>query len=192
MKRRKVLLVLGKTGSGKSYYVKSLLEGISRLIIFDPRHEYTGGMVFEDFYTFRDYVADHIEEEEFRYICRFMDDEEYNYAAELVWIIGDCTLVLEESELFLSSFDRDPKLPINFLVSQGRHHSVGIIAISRRPSELSIKLRSVVDVWVSFNQTEPKDLSYCEYMGLNVERIPILKVGEYETTDSEPAQAETD
>jgi hypothetical protein len=186
VKRRSVLLVLGSTGSGKSYYVKSLLESIGKLFIFDPRHEYTGGIVFEDFQELCDYAYEHIEDESFRYICRFVKPEDYENAARLIWILRDGTLLLEESELFLSSFDRDAEHPINFLVSQGRHRSISIIAISRRPSELSIKLRAVVDCVVSFKQTEPNDLRYCQIWGFDIEKLPTLQRGEYESIGENP------
>lgn len=187
MKQRKVLLVLGTTGYGKSFFVKKQIENVSRCVIFDPRCEYSGGLVFFSFQELAVYAYAHLSDSEYRYILRFNGEDwmrEYENAARLVWIMEDTTLVLEESELFLSSFEKDPYNPINFLISQGRHHSISIIAISRRPSELSIKLRSVMDTVISFRQTEPRDLAYCTAYGFDAEKLPQLERGHYEIVGS--------
>ena len=174
MKRRDVLLVLGKTGSGKSHLVKDIVSRLGKVIVFDPREEYHLGVVFTDANELIDFVLDHWNAHAFVYVCRFGPIGEYRRAAELAFILGDCTVVMEEAELFLSSYDRDSTDPLNIIISQGRHKSVSVIAISRRPTEIPVRLRSDVDQTITFEMREPGCVDYLLEWGFDLEELEAL------------------
>jgi len=47
MSEKKITLILGKRGSGKSYLANKLIENEPRLVIFDVMSEYKNGVVFD-------------------------------------------------------------------------------------------------------------------------------------------------
>ena len=52
MAEKKIILIFGKRGSGKSYLAQKLVEREERLVIFDTLSEYQNGVVFESYEGF--------------------------------------------------------------------------------------------------------------------------------------------
>lgn len=176
LKDRKVWLIFGKTGGGKSWLAKKIIERYKRVIVFDPREEYSGYVV-QDFADFIDYIKNR---DTFTVVCRYRDPEDFDYTAKACEILQEVLLVLEECEVFISSYDTDVTLPVNALISFGRHSAVSILAISRRPTEVSVKLRAQTDGVITFKQTEPAIIKYLEQWGFSPEEIEALDASKYE------------
>lgn len=175
MQRRKVVLIFGKTGSGKTTLAKSLMKAFTRVVIFDPLAEYPGLVVS----SFEDFCELHLEErEEFHVVCRFASADDfdteamYDYTARALWHIGNLLLLCEETELFLNSSNRSSY--INHLINFGRHKEISIIGVGRRPSDIAIKLRAQCTSVVSFTQNEPRDLQYLQAWGFDSEELVTL------------------
>jgi energy-coupling factor transporter ATP-binding protein EcfA2 len=59
MKNRRIDLILGKTGSGKSSFVKKeLIPYRKRLVIIDALSEYENGVIFYNIDNFIEYIIE--------------------------------------------------------------------------------------------------------------------------------------
>jgi len=167
--KREIILIFGKTGSGKSTLNKRLLlPNLDRCIIIDALLEYENGIVFTKFTDLVDYVNDnelYFPEKKFNLIVRFDNDSDIEYLFKLIYEIGNLYLVLEEAEIYISPYAKQS----NFLrlVRYGRHKAISIIGIARRTSELSLDFRSQVNTIYTLKQTEVKDLKTLNDLGIS-------------------------
>lgn len=182
-KTREVTIIFGRTGSGKTTLVKKLIKDIDRLIIVDALNEYNEGIIFYSLKDFALYFYNNPQIKKFRIICRFhnMDlqnenNELFDKLFELVFHIGKLTLVIEESEIYISAQSR--KSIFNNLVKYGRHKSVSIIAVARRVTELSNELKAQMNTCYSSSQILTKDIMYLNDLGFT--RIESLPKYEFE------------
>ena len=179
--QRQVILILGKTGSGKSTLAKRLIRKFPRIVVFDPLDEYPGDFICESVEDFAETVEREAESEKFVIVCRFKSDSvsvhavmlQYETAARIVKEVGDLLLVLEEAEMFIDSYDSDSA--INYLISFGRHKGISILGIGRRPTELAVKLRAQSTTFITFQQSEPRDLQYMTALGFDAEEVEALE-----------------
>lgn len=172
-KQRKIILVFGRTGSGKSYFVKKLIKKLKRVIVIDKMIEYESDTIFYNLTDLIKYILEN-KPEQFYFVCRFESDKEIEKLFELVWYLKNLVLVVEESELYISPYQKQS----NFLklVRYGRHRGISIIAIARRVVELSNDVKANADKIISFKQILKKDLQYLESLGLE----NLDKLGQYE------------
>lgn len=177
--KREIKLVFGKTGSGKSYFVKNeLLKNYSRIVIVDPQFEYEEGLVFTSIQDLSTFYLEH-RPEKFTFIARFKSDRDIELLFRWCYIIGNLVLVVEEAEQYISPYTKSS----NFLklVRYGRHKAVSIIGVARRLSELSTDFKSQVNTIYSFKQTLPLDLKLAEQLGLyNLDKLPVYQYNSVE------------
>src|SRR5690606_1368116 len=87
-KKREIILIFGKTGSGKSYLTKKLLKQYKRIVIIDPKFEYENGIIFYNIIDLINYIEDN-KLKEFTFICRFNNDDDIEYLFKLVEILQE-------------------------------------------------------------------------------------------------------
>lgn len=94
--------------------------------------------------------------------------------------VHDVTICIEEASKYLGPTGADPE--VEWFFQYGRHNRQSIIAVARRPQELSRMATSQADVVVSFQQKEPRDMQYLrDLAGSEVaERIRNLDRDAYE------------
>lgn len=159
---RKITLIFGKTGTGKSTKAKSLIKESlsSRIIVIDALAEYDEFIIVENFLDFYEYVKDN---QDFKLACRFSSDMDIEYLFKIVFELGNILLIVEEAEIYISPYAKQS----NFLrlVRYGRHKNISIIGIARRAAELSIDLRANTDNIISFKQTELTDIEIMKKIG---------------------------
>jgi len=157
---KKVSLIFGKRGSGKSYLCKKLIDREPRLLIYDTMGEYTQGVVFgkEHWETGLDFWLKHYRQN-FRLIYRpLVPDAEIEPIAELVFECGNICFVVEEIECYCSSFQISEKFAA--IVQRGRHKNITLIGISQRPYGINRLLTSQAEEIYVFNTNEPRDRDY--------------------------------
>ena len=155
-------MVVGRTGSGKTTWAKqSLIDGVNRLLIFDPQAEYNfprgdtaaavkglilgqikrGGRIAVSYAP----VSDHV-----RALHNF---------ALLAWALGSCMVVIDEASLSLpvGSLPKDAQGALRLLL-QGRHRGVSVVGITQRPALVSMNLRANVNRVVVFRLMSPRDV----------------------------------
>ena len=167
---KKVILIFGKRGSGKSYLANKLIENTKQLLIYDTLCEYTNGVVFdtehrEDFLRFWG--------ERYRRPYRLIyqplnPDQEIEEIAELVFAIGNITFLVEEIDCYCSSFQIDPSFA--HIVQRGRHKNITLIGVTQRPYGINRLLTSQAKEIFIFNTNEPRDREYLKnLLGQDVE-----------------------
>lgn len=158
MSEKKIKLIFGKRGSGKSYLAKSMLENERRLIIFDTLGEYTDGVVFDDYDKFLKFWL-HTYRGDFRLIYRPIDPAEtIDTVAELVFIDGDITFVVEEIDCFCTAHIISEQFA--HVVQRGRHQNITLIGVTQRPYGIHRLLTSQAKEIYVFNTNEVRDRDY--------------------------------
>lgn len=130
--------VIGASGSGKSHYVKTIVERFNRAIVWDPDDEYSGVKGLFTVSRASDLIA-HIRSGDVRvrFVPTSMDGKylekcfEFVSLAAFVW--GDCLLVAEEIADVTT-----PSKALNgwgTALRRGRKRGVKVVAVSQRPAE---------------------------------------------------------
>jgi hypothetical protein len=178
---RDVVLVLGKTGYGKSVWTKEYTRSKKRLLVYDLCREYP-----VEYYT-SEQLLDLMEEneqlneltgettalpKEFR--LGAWKTEDADILGSLAFCEGDCTLVTEEMSTLYS---RGEKMDawLREIVFLGRHRRVSLVATAQRAASIPIDLRSQANRVITFQQAEARDMTWLEdYFGERSEEISTL------------------
>ena len=160
--KNKILVILGRKGSGKSSLAREIVKKLPRVVILDPLEEYPaircrtiGALV--------SFLEEAHARPRFRVACTFGELEEYETAVDLCREVGNMWVVMEEVNIFTDCWARDK--PYLDLVRFGRHDRVSIILVAQRAAEIPKLFTSQSDAIVSFNQSEPRDLAYLASIG---------------------------
>lgn len=169
MAEKKIILIFGKRGSGKSYLVKKkLIAGAPRLVIYDTLGEYTDGVIFEDLEKLNMFWRQTYRRP-FRIIYRPLNPEaEIEQIAELVFALGDLTFVVEEIDCYCSAH----QIAENFahIIQRGRHKNITLIGVTQRPYGIHRLLTSQAKQIYVFNTNEPRDRDYLrELLGQEID-----------------------
>lgn len=176
---KRVNIVLGKTGSGKSYFTKTkIIPAIkSNIIIFDIMNEY----FFNDFMTCNDYYSflNLLKRKKTKYkiIVKTSDVNEIFYIQNFIFkYLRDVYLILEESKIYLNQ-------NIYNYINYGRHKNIGLVLIGRRGTEFRSEILSLVEKVFIFKTTSLYDIYYYKKIfGLNdtdLEQLKNLETGQY-------------
>ena len=178
-----IVLVLGRKGSGKSSLVKNvLIKERDRLIIVDSLSEYNDFLVIEDFESLVEYCS---ENKTFQIACQFTSKIDIEYLFEYIFIEGNLTVCCEEISKYISSYERDTSF--TKLIDFGRHKNIDIIAIARRPSELSRTFRAQIDTLYTFKQIDKVDIDIMAQMG--VYGVESLEMFDYDKFKGIPKES---
>jgi DNA helicase HerA-like ATPase len=194
-KIRKITLIVGKTGYGKSYFLKTkILPVLQRVIIFDIMNEYNedndfnaiGYIYINEIENFREYLSDNYDKEQLKVIITLDSHDEYEFALQLCNVLTNITVVIEEISNFSNAYGNNPEL--EKIIRFGRHRSLSIIGVTHRFSDLSLLLRNNLDNLIIFNLTAPNDIKYLSelyYIGDKACKIPQLKKRQFLTFENE-------
>lgn len=187
---KKVRLVIGKRGSGKSVLTKHLIRNDRRLVVYDIMSEYVEGIVFDDaeMCECREFWR-HIYRQSFRIIYRPLRPKvEIEWLAWAAFALGDLTFVVEEIDSICTPFDIP--LPMQSVIQRGRHKNIELIGVTPAPFGIHRDLtRQAKDIFI-FRTSEPRDIKYLrQLLGERIEdRLAAL--GEYEFVHWSDAQEE--
>ena len=181
MTEKKITLIFGKRGSGKSYLTIQLIEKEYRIVVFDTMSEYERGVVFgtEEYNQCLEFwrkVYCH----NFRMIYRpIKPAEEIEQIGELVYALGNCCFVVEEIDCYCSPY----QISDNFaaIIQRGRHKNIKLIGITQRPFGIHRLLTSQAKEIYVFNTNEPRDREYLRILlGQEIDsKLDALKQYEY-------------
>jgi DNA helicase HerA-like ATPase len=178
VKESKIYLILGIKGTGKTYFVKTKLihELKKPIFIIDPLFEYQGEII-----TFKEFL-NLCKKREFKkniYILMFDNDYEELKFFDLIFYIGNCSIIIEEADIYQTPQWIEPE--ISNLIKRGRHKNINLIFVTRRPREINRLISSQADYIITFQQREPGDIEWLRRWAgeIDTEKIKNLKIGEY-------------
>lgn len=172
-KKRKLILLFGKAGTGKTRTLKFLRPYFRRLVTIDPLEQYDGTV----FYTF-DELIEHVLEfnlvyaENFSLVCRFTEDSDIERLAKMCWIFENLCLAVEEFNIYFDARGAYPEF--RKLTSQGRNKEISLILTSQRVPEIPPLIRAQKTSLITFQQDEPDDLKRLEDYGFSSESVSAL------------------
>jgi hypothetical protein len=176
----KILVILGRRGSGKSFLIKDFLRSAAlRFAIYDPLGEYGGFAKAENSHDILDFV-----EAEENFIYTSDKDEDFETFCRIMYEANNYYILVDEIDLFTQAGNMPPSL--RKIVRYGRHKNIGLIVISRRPAAMPREITSQADFILSFTQHEPNDLKYLgEFMtSANAESLKTLPKYGYKIYDA--------
>lgn len=179
MTEKKIILIFGKRGSGKSFLAIKRAENSSRLVIFDTLGEYKNGVIFDNAAALAKFWDKHYQSK-FRLIYRPLNPEaEIDQIANLVWLCGNCTFLIEEVDCFCSAYSISNSLAQ--IIQRGRHKEIELIGVTQRPFGIHRLLTSQAKEICVFNSNEPRDREYFKaLLGVDIEsKLDTLKQYEY-------------
>src|SRR3989442_338889 len=152
---REVILVVGKTGHGKTLWTRRHIVGKPRVIILDPMLEYEGRL-FDDLNEMIDYIQSN---DVYQVRAEFAQDAKW--LATIAMAAGECKhqgtpmphkgcrdvcLVIDEAGRALPSRpaagSQETMGPIEDVIYRGRHRHVTFINVTQRASTLNTPARS--------------------------------------------------
>lgn len=167
---REVILVVGKTGHGKTFWTRRYIAHRRRVIILDPMLEYEGLLIND-----LDDMVSHIEKNRM-YQVRNEFATDAGDLAKIAMAAGECVkrgkpmphpgctdvcLVIDEAGRAIPSRTLvDPA--IEDVIYRGRHQHVTLVNVTQRASTLSIAARSQWTRLISFWQTEDADVKWIQ------------------------------
>jgi DNA helicase HerA-like ATPase len=177
---REIALIFGKTGMGKSNYIKGYLSELHRVIILDPLDEYPG-KDYTDIGEMIDYLESLKPDEPFK--VKSTNILHLDAMGEIVDSINDVTFIIEEAQRCLPASRQELPDSLQRIIFLGRHFGRSLVIAAQRPSIVHIAARSQWTRIVTFNLTEVGDVKWLEgTSGYDVENendIRKLSVGDY-------------
>jgi len=178
---REIALIFGKTGMGKSNYIKTYLSELKRVIILDPLDEYPA----IEFQNLEDIVS-HIEMNEKNpkgFCVKSCNILHLESLGEIVDSLNDVTFIIEEAQRCLPASRQELPDSLQRIIFLGRHFGRSLVIAAQRPSIVHIAARSQWTRIVTFNLTEVGDLQWLKgTSGYDLDTeddIRKLPVGEY-------------
>jgi len=151
----------GRKGSGKTTLVGRYLEHVDRFVVCDTLNEYACGKIFTNLGDFARYAKKQ-GAGPIRAVVRFGSDDEFERLARMVQVIGetsgDILFVIEEADIRCSPQFIPPAM--DQLIRYGRHWNVSLVAVSRRPAEISRHFTAQADTIIAGQTYEPRDLDF--------------------------------
>jgi len=178
MTEKKVILILGQRGSGKSYLAKNLISEIKRLIIYDTLGEYNTGISLENLEEFKQFFLK-VYQGNFKICYQPINPAiDFDIICDIVFECGELTYLVEEIDTFSSAQGISDAFAN--IIQKGRHKNITLIGVSQRPFGIPRLITSQAKTIYSFIHREPRDLEYLKaFIGDEAERIKDLKQYEF-------------
>lgn len=169
---REVVIVLGKTGYGKSTWLQQYCRVFPRLFCFDPFAKFPAEYISAD-ELLRRYDQGFLRDSpSFSLGTRLLDD--LDLFGAVAFESKNCAFIIEECGVAFYKGERIPDW-LSEIIFLGRHNSVSVILTAQRAASIPIELRSQANRFITFRQTEKNDVRWCaDYIGELIDQLPNL------------------
>jgi hypothetical protein len=169
---RRVVLVFGITGKGKTTWTRRMLAAQHRAVIMDPQGEYREFTRYDDI----DQCLLAMDRPVFR--VTHPDPANFKWLCLGARAAGRCWLVIEEAHFIMPSHEMPPQ-EFKDVIYRGRHQEVSVLLVAQRPTTVHISARSQWSDLITFQQTERADVQWLE--SVTGQSLPVqeLERGEY-------------
>lgn len=172
-KQRDIIIVLGKTGQGKSLWTSHYLLYKKRLLVFDPMRDLE--VVYYDNTPELAAIIDYLHSMQAPdFNLGISNPDSLDLLGNAAFLMGDCILCIEEAAFVFPMHTRTPQW-LRDIIFLGRHRGVSLIITAQRPVSIPIDLRSQASRVVSFAQHEGADVQWLRtYFGTQIYELPNL------------------
>lgn len=172
--RREVIIILGKTGFGKSTWLNSYAQHLPKLFIFDPFAAFPAEYLNAEQIISRHDAQAFQSASNFRVGTHNLPDMDLLGAVS--FLTGNCAFIVEECGVAFYKGERIPDW-LSEIIFLGRHRNVSVILTAQRAASIPIELRSQASRFISFRQTEKRDLEWTrDYVGDYYSELSTLDV----------------
>lgn len=154
-------VVFGPRGSGKSVYVKHLLQHRAVVLVIDPMSEHGDmGAVTYSVAELCEWILGWEQRGgELHAVLQTGIESEVEEALSASLLLTGGVVAIDEAEIFIGA---NPLPGAVELIERGRHYDVDLILATRRPYSLWRNATANASSIVVFRTTEPRDVRYIE------------------------------
>lgn len=155
---REIVLVMGMTGWGKSWWTKLYSRLFPRKLIYDPSATFP----VDQYRPIEDIVEDLFDSEKKiqAFNWGFIGQDDVPQAASALFVVENNMLIVEEcATVFEKGLARLPEWGKRHCF-YGRHRSCSIVLIAQRPTYIPIDFRSQANRVITFCQHEDADMGW--------------------------------
>lgn len=155
---REIVLVMGMTGWGKSWWTKLYSRLFPRKLIYDPSATFP----VDEYRPIEDIVEDLFNSEKKieSFNWGFIGQDDVPQAASALFVVENNMLIVEEcATVFEKGLARLPEWGKRHCF-YGRHRSCSIVLIAQRPTYIPIDFRSQANRVITFCQHEDADMGW--------------------------------
>jgi hypothetical protein len=156
--------IIGKTGSGKTYFAEVLCRPIARLVVIDSKGDIDATKW--DLETVPDNWSDSthlirrfLRGENMRLRFRAPLNGDYRPILRLIWRAKHCTLYIDEV-LAVVPERRPPPMEFDALYTRGRAMDIGVYASAQRPKAIPVNVIAQAEWLFVFRVSRPEDRKY--------------------------------
>lgn len=175
IKKREVVIVLGRTGMGKSIWCRQFLKDKTRLFAYDPIMEINCNYLnTQKLITFAEALKAGEDKGRRNFRVGSYNVDDVPLLTSCAYEYGNCWLSLEEASVVFNAGTRSPDW-IRDAIFLGRHRNMSLLVTAQRPTSIPVDLRSQASRIVCFSQHEKNDVGWLRnYFNDQVETISTL------------------
>lgn len=172
---REIVLVMGMTGFGKSWWTKLYHQGFSRKVVYDPAASFDVKEWLEPEEIAERLLGDK-PPEKFDYGFVDSDPDVVGAVGDIMFAAGKNLYIVEElATVFEKGLMRTPQWAKNMCFF-GRHRECSLVLVAQRPTYIPIDFRSQANRVITFCQHEGSDMDWLTdfYGKERMKRLPTL------------------
>lgn len=154
---REIVLVMGMTGFGKSWWTKLYHEKFSRCVVYDPAASFDVEEWVDPEEIFTRLTS---EKPPATFDYGFIQSEAVEGIGHLMFAVGNNCFIIEElASVFDKGLMKTPEWAKN-LIFFGRHQACSLVLVAQRPTYIPIDFRSQANRVITFCQHEGSDMDW--------------------------------
>lgn len=151
--------ILGHRGSGKSRLARAIIAPARKLLIVDTLGEHSVLATRVDLQTLVTNLA--ANPTAYRYGVTPQNLETVDWLERVAAARPGCCIFIDEIDFWYPDSRATVGAGLSSLVRYGRHYNQSVVAIARRPADLSRTITSQATLWC-FPMREPRDRAYVQ------------------------------